>query len=90
MGDRTRLTEDEMEERNFRNNVSTILLMFKDYRWEYLYLREPDVLLKYSIIIAFIVFVGILFIQGINRPWVYFILQNLLCIYTNMKIYNGL
>lgn len=68
MGERARLTEDEMEERNFRNNVSTFLLMFKDYRWEMLFLREPDVLLKYSIIIAFIVFVGILMVQGINRP----------------------
>ncbi|XP_055841976.1 adenylyl cyclase X E [Episyrphus balteatus] len=63
-----RLTQDEMEEQTFRSNVTTICLFFKDWRWEFMYMIEPDVMLKYSILIGFITYFGILSIQAINQP----------------------
>ncbi|KAI8126037.1 hypothetical protein FF38_01067 [Lucilia cuprina] len=62
-----RLTQDEMEEQNFRRNITSMCLFFKDWRWEMQFLREPDDMLKYSVIMGVIIFFGIMAIQSINK-----------------------
>ncbi|KAL9911197.1 adenylyl cyclase X D isoform 3-T3 [Glossina fuscipes fuscipes] len=62
-----RLTQDEMEEQNFRRNITSMCLFFKDWRWEMQFLREPDDMLKYSVIMGVIIFLGIMAIQSINK-----------------------
>ncbi|XP_037931308.1 adenylyl cyclase X E isoform X2 [Teleopsis dalmanni] len=63
-----RLTQDEMEEQSFRSNITSLGLFFKDWRWEFLYLNEPDVMLKYSILFGFITFLAIVAMQAVNEP----------------------
>ena len=62
-----RLTQDEMEEQNFRRNITSMCLFFKDWRWEMQFLREPDDMLKYSVIMGVIIFFVIMAIQSINK-----------------------
>ncbi|XP_013108012.1 adenylyl cyclase X E [Stomoxys calcitrans] len=62
-----RLTQDEQEEQNFRRNITSVGLFFKDWRWEMQFLQEPDDMLKYSVIMGVIIFLGIMAIQSINK-----------------------
>ncbi|XP_005175233.1 adenylyl cyclase X E [Musca domestica] len=62
-----RLTQDEQEEQNFRRNITSVGLFFKDWRWEMQFLQEPDDMLKYSVIMGVIIFFGIMAIQSINK-----------------------
>ncbi|XP_037906925.1 adenylyl cyclase X E isoform X2 [Hermetia illucens] len=66
LGTPKRLTQDELEEQNFRSNVSTLFLFFKNWQWELLFLVEPDVMLKYSSLIGLATFLGIFAMQSIN------------------------
>lgn len=62
-----RLTQDEQEEQNFRRNITSVGLFFKDWRWEMQFLQEPDDMLKYSVVMGVIIFFGIMAIQSINK-----------------------
>lgn len=54
--------------KSFSSNVSTIFMRFRDLRWEWSFMKEPDLMLKYSTLMGFIVFLGILVIQATNSP----------------------
>lgn len=70
----SRRTEDDdpedNERSNFGSNVSTILLRFRDKEWELTFMKEPDFMLKYSVLLCFIVFIGIFIVQSLNSPYV--------------------
>ncbi|KFB36670.1 AGAP007631-PA-like protein [Anopheles sinensis] len=51
---------------NRLDNMSPFFMCFENKRWELSYLREPDLMLKYSVLMSFIVFVCILLIQILN------------------------
>ncbi|XP_055382596.1 adenylyl cyclase X E [Condylostylus longicornis] len=66
-GNQGHLTRDEIEERKFRKSVSTFFLLFKDWAWEKQFLKEPDVMLKYSCLAGILTFTGIFILQIINK-----------------------
>lgn len=59
----------EYERSSFNSKVSTILLRFRNKKWEMSFLREQDLMLKYSTFMCFIVFIGIIVVQALNNPW---------------------
>lgn len=59
---------EEGERPSFSSNVSTVLLRFKDKRWECSYMKEPDLMLKYSTFMCLAVLIGIIGIQALNNP----------------------
>lgn len=63
----TRLTQDEIEEETFRRNISSFCLFFRIRNWEYQYMQEPDVMLKYSIALAWAIYMGLLSIQLLSK-----------------------
>ncbi|XP_017023035.1 adenylyl cyclase X E-like [Drosophila kikkawai] len=63
----TRLTQDEIEEENFRRNISSFCLFFRIRNWEYQYMQEPDVMLKYSIALSWAIYMGLLTIQLLSK-----------------------
>lgn len=60
------MTEEDIEKRNLAS-ISTIFLFFKDRSYELKYLKEPDLLLKYSVTMTFITYMSIFAIQIVNR-----------------------
>lgn len=48
------------------NVVSTMCLCFHDPSWEWAYMCEPDLMLKYSTLMGFVMFVAILLMQTLN------------------------
>ncbi|EDV50278.1 adenylyl cyclase X E isoform X1 [Drosophila erecta] len=63
----TRLTQDEIEEETFRRNISSCCLFFRIRNWELQYMKEPDVMLKYSIALAWVIYMGLLTIQLLSK-----------------------
>lgn len=63
-----RLTDENPERQSFSSNVSTFFLRFKDKTWEFSFMREPDLMLKYSTFLGLVVFLGIFIIQIIDGP----------------------
>uniref|UniRef100_A0A182JM26 adenylate cyclase n=1 Tax=Anopheles atroparvus TaxID=41427 RepID=A0A182JM26_ANOAO len=65
----TRLPEPRNNEvdSNRLDNMSPFFMCFENKRWELSYLQEPDLMLKYSVLMSFIVFVCILLIQILNE-----------------------
>ncbi|XP_030570584.1 adenylyl cyclase X E isoform X1 [Drosophila novamexicana] len=61
------LTQDEIEEETFRRNISSFCLLFRIRNWELQYIREPDVMLKYSIALAWFVYMCLLSIQLLSK-----------------------
>ncbi|XP_035911813.1 adenylate cyclase type 2 [Anopheles stephensi] len=65
------------EDTNRLDNMSPFFMCFENKRWELTYLQEPDLMLKYSVLMSFIVFVCILLIQILNEAsGMYFWLLN--------------
>ncbi|XP_017127832.1 adenylyl cyclase X E isoform X3 [Drosophila elegans] len=63
----TRLTQDEIEEETFRRNISSCCLFFRIRNWEFQYMQEPDVMLKYSIALSWVIYMGLLTIQLLSK-----------------------
>lgn len=63
----TNLTQDEIEEETFRRNISSFFLLFRVRNWELQYIREPDVMLKYSIALGWFVYMCLLTIQLLSK-----------------------
>lgn len=61
--------DSEYDRSSFSSKVSTILLRFRNKKWEMSFLREQDLMLKYSTFMCFIVFIGIIVAQTLNNPW---------------------
>lgn len=61
--------DTEYDRSSFSSKVSTILLRFRNKKWEMSFLREHDLMLKYSTFMCFIVFIGIIVAQALNNPW---------------------
>lgn len=61
---------EDYERSNFGSNVSSVLLRFRDREWELSFMKEPDFMLKYSVLMCFIVFIGIFVVQTLNSPYV--------------------
>ncbi|XP_062552165.1 adenylyl cyclase X E isoform X2 [Armigeres subalbatus] len=49
------------------DNLSTFFMCFENKRWEWLFMKEPDLMLKYSVLMSFIVFVCIFLIQVLDK-----------------------
>lgn len=49
------------------NKISPVLLRFSHRKWEWLFLNQPDILLKYSVLMSCIVLVTIFAIQVLNQ-----------------------
>ncbi|XP_020717130.1 adenylate cyclase type 4 isoform X2 [Ceratitis capitata] len=62
------LSRFEREEHNFRVNFSWLFMCFKNWRWEHNYLIQPDVQLKYSVLVSYIVMLSTIAIQTITAP----------------------
>ncbi|XP_054088807.1 adenylyl cyclase X E-like isoform X2 [Zeugodacus cucurbitae] len=60
------LTRFEREEHNFRVNFSWWFMCFKNWRWEHNYLIQPDIKLKYSVLVSYIIILCTIFMQAIN------------------------
>ena len=62
---------DEFEESNYQNRrmnkVSKVFLMFENKKWEWKFLNEPDLMLKYSVLMSCVVLITIFGIQVLNR-----------------------
>lgn len=62
---------DEFEETNYQNRrmnkVSRVFLMFENKKWEWKFLNEPDLMLKYSVLMSCVVLITIFGIQVLNR-----------------------
>ncbi|XP_068142112.1 adenylyl cyclase X E isoform X1 [Drosophila tropicalis] len=63
----TKLTQDEMEEESFRRNISSCCLLFRNRKWEQQYVLEPDIMLKYSIALSWVIYIGLLSIQLLSK-----------------------
>lgn len=60
------MTEDDIEKQNL-TNISPIFLLFQNqYSLEIPYSKERDMLMKYSICIAFLILLAIIGIQALN------------------------
>lgn len=75
---RRRLTSDQpnvlaTDRSSFSSNVSNVFLQFKDSTWEWPFMREPDLMLKYSTSMSVIVFITILLMQILNNPLVLYV-----------------
>ncbi|XP_058829866.1 adenylyl cyclase X E-like isoform X2 [Topomyia yanbarensis] len=49
------------------DNISPFFMCFENKRWEWPYSKEPDLMLKYSVLMSFIVFICIFSIQVFNN-----------------------
>ncbi|XP_021695354.1 adenylate cyclase type 2 isoform X1 [Aedes aegypti] len=49
------------------DNLSTFFMCFENKRWEWLFMKEPDLMLKYSVLMSFIVFVCIFLTQVLDK-----------------------
>ncbi|XP_055538155.1 adenylyl cyclase X E [Wyeomyia smithii] len=49
------------------DNISPFFMCFGEKRWEWPYMKEPDLMLKYSVLMSFIVFLCIFIIQVLNN-----------------------
>lgn len=62
----------DFEEYNFYqakkiNKISKFLLRFGQMKWEWPFLNQPDLLLKYSVFMSFVVLLMIFSIQVLNQ-----------------------
>ncbi|XP_055593948.1 adenylyl cyclase X E [Uranotaenia lowii] len=57
---------DDLEEDHRFDNISAFFMCFKDMRWELPFMQQPDLMLKYSVLMSFIVFICIILIQALN------------------------
>lgn len=55
-------------ERKSMKSLSLAFMCFKDKQYEMSFLKEPDCMLKYSVLMGFIVFLIIVGIQVISNP----------------------
>lgn len=62
-----RITEADPERKSMKN-LSLIFLCFKDRKFELSFLKEPDCMLKYSVLMGMVVFLMIIGIQVISNP----------------------
>lgn len=67
-GKNTRRITERSPDRKSMKNLSPIFLCFKDKRFEYSFLKEPDCMLKYSVLMGLVVFLMIVGIQVISNP----------------------
>ncbi|XP_017481431.1 PREDICTED: adenylate cyclase type 2 isoform X4 [Rhagoletis zephyria] len=65
-GHEKHLTQDEMEEQRFRNNITSLFLFFKDWRWEIMFMKQPDIMLKYSVFVSYITLLCAIIMQAVN------------------------
>ncbi|XP_058457172.1 adenylyl cyclase X E isoform X2 [Malaya genurostris] len=49
------------------DNISPFFMCFENKRWEWSYTKEPDLMLKYSVLMSFVVFLCIFSIQIFNN-----------------------
>lgn len=59
--------ESDIEKPRF-TAVSPIFLNFRSFKMEWKFLREPDLMLKYSVLMSFIIYLSVISIQIINNP----------------------
>jgi len=50
------------------DRISKIMLGFENPKWEWAFLNQPDLLLKYSVLMSFVVLLIIFAIQLLNIP----------------------
>jgi adenylate cyclase len=71
---RNDILDDDMDEEEVTNNsfdkISSVFLSFSQRSWELSYLHEPDIMLEYSIMMGFVVFLSIVGIQILNDQYV--------------------
>lgn len=68
---KTKLKNFEMEsdeEKPIFNAVSPVFLNFRTLKMEWKFWREPDLMLKYSVLMSFIIYLSVISIQIINNP----------------------
>lgn len=58
----------EDERSSFSSKISPILLRFRNRKWEFSFLHEQDLMLKYSTFMCFVTFIGIIVSQALNNP----------------------
>lgn len=59
-----------MEEQIFRSNITSVCLFFKDWRWELMFMKQPDFMLKYSVLVSYITLLCAIIMQAVNSSWV--------------------
>ncbi|XP_034482620.1 adenylyl cyclase X E isoform X2 [Drosophila innubila] len=85
----TNPTQDEIEEETFRRNISSFCLLFRIRNWELQYIKEPDVMFKYSIALAWFVYICLLTIQLLSKDakYHYWIIDGItICLLTSLLI----
>ncbi|KAM8710536.1 hypothetical protein ACLKA7_017195 [Drosophila subpalustris] len=85
----TNLTQDEIEEETFRRNISSFCLLFRIRNWELQYIKEPDVMFKYSIALAWFVYMCLLTIQLLSKDakYHYWIIDGItICLLSSLLI----
>jgi adenylate cyclase len=64
------ILDDDMDEEEAMDDsfdkISSIFLFFSQRTWEMSFFREPDMMLKYSVLMGFVVFLSIVGIQILN------------------------
>ncbi|XP_054735475.1 adenylyl cyclase X E [Anastrepha obliqua] len=66
LGHDNRLTQNEMDGQKFRSNITSIFLFFKDCRWEIMFMKQPDIMLKYSVLVSYITLLCTNLMQAVN------------------------
>lgn len=61
------ITEVDPERKSMKN-LSLLFLCFKDKKFEISFLKEPDCMLKYSVLMGLVVYLMIIGIQVISNP----------------------
>ncbi|XP_067648122.1 adenylyl cyclase X E [Eurosta solidaginis] len=84
-GHEERLTLDEKEEQCYRRNITAVCLFFKDWRWEVMFMEQPDIMLKYSLLVSYITLLCAIVMQAINATqafpfWTLVVISNIIMI----------
>lgn len=63
-----RETQSDMERNPKLSKISTVFMCFENKNWEMKFLKEPDLMFKYGVLMSFIVYCTIFGIQILNNP----------------------
>ncbi|XP_054741166.1 adenylyl cyclase X E-like [Anastrepha obliqua] len=66
-GKSKQLTRFENAETKFRQNFSWLFMCFKNWRWEHNYMIQPDIQLKYSVLVSYVIILFTFTMQAMNE-----------------------
>ncbi|XP_012161440.1 adenylate cyclase type 2 isoform X1 [Ceratitis capitata] len=65
-GSHVRERGSESAKQHFYENISWLFMWYKNWRWEFSYMQQSDILHKYSVLVSYIVFCGTVILLYFN------------------------